>query len=111
MTRLTLILLLSLSLSTKIYTKKKDHTAIIVEANGSTISSSRSAEECPPTRLGLITVIEQSLKQIPIRRTYDLATISRGEVWIYRPMAEDLLLGPGCNQCTFPPPSPSFLPS
>ncbi|KAA1127085.1 hypothetical protein PGTUg99_019646 [Puccinia graminis f. sp. tritici] len=88
-----------------------DHTAIIVEANGSTISSSRSAEDCPPTRLGLITVIEQSLKQIPIRRTYDLATISRGEVWIYRPMAEDLLLGPGSNQCSFPPPSPSFLPS
>ncbi|WAR52069.1 hypothetical protein PtB15_1B508 [Puccinia triticina] len=88
-----------------------DHTAIIVEASGATVHTSRSADACPPTMLGLITVIEQSLKQLPVRRTYDLATISRGQVWIYRPMAEQRLLGPGANSPQFPPPQPSFLPA
>ncbi|PLW10360.1 hypothetical protein PCANC_16405 [Puccinia coronata f. sp. avenae] len=88
-----------------------DHTAIIVDASGCTVSTSRSPDACPPTLLGLITVVEQSLKQLPIRRTYNLATISRGEVWIYRPMAEHLLLGPGRNECSFPPPNPAFEPS
>jgi hypothetical protein len=34
-------------------------------------------------------VIEHSVKHDPIQRTY-LLTISCGEVWIYRPIAEDL---------------------
>jgi len=88
-----------------------DHTALIVEASGCAIGTRGSADACPPSLLGLITVVEQSLKQIPIRRTYNLATISRGQVWIYRPMAEETLLGPGRNLCSFPPPPPSFEPA
>ncbi|KAI9601213.1 hypothetical protein H4Q26_001020 [Puccinia striiformis f. sp. tritici PST-130] len=70
-----------------------DHTAIIIDAHGNTITET----DTPPYKLGYITVIEQSLKQIPVRRTYDLSTIQAGQVWLYRPMAEETLLGNGRN--------------
>ncbi|POW15950.1 hypothetical protein PSHT_06903 [Puccinia striiformis] len=81
-----------------------DHTAIIIDAHGNTITET----DTPPYKLGYITVIEQSLKQIPVRRTYDLSTIQAGQVWLYRPMAEETLLGNGRNSAVFPPPFPAF---
>ncbi|KAG0146806.1 hypothetical protein CROQUDRAFT_656996 [Cronartium quercuum f. sp. fusiforme G11] len=77
-----------------------DHTAIIVNAHSSTISAQSPA---PPSQLGQITVVEQSLKQLPVRRTYDLSTISRGSVWIYRPASVAELLGESRDSCDWPP--------
>ncbi|EGG12615.1 uncharacterized protein MELLADRAFT_101031 [Melampsora larici-populina 98AG31] len=76
-----------------------DHTAMILDVKSSNITN----RFIPPSQLGQITVLEQSLKQLPIRRTYDLSTISAGSVWIYRPDSEKNLLGLSANSCDWPP--------
>ncbi|KAH9812551.1 hypothetical protein DFH28DRAFT_899131 [Melampsora americana] len=76
-----------------------EHTAMILDVQ----SSNLSHRFFPPSQLGQITVLEQSLKQTPIRRTYDLSTISSGSVWIYRPDSEFNLLGSSANSCDWPP--------
>lgn len=76
-----------------------EHTAMILDVQSSNITN----RFIPPSQLGHITVLEQSLKQLPIRRTYDLSTMSAGSVWIYRPDSEKNLLGLSANSCDWPP--------
>ncbi|BGP49579.1 hypothetical protein JCM10450v2_005474 [Rhodotorula kratochvilovae] len=76
-----------------------DHTAIILSA--SPPLSSPSLPSSPPYRdatyplasLSALTVAEQSLGQPPTVRTYDLGTLTEGEVWIYRPCGMRALCG------------------
>lgn len=76
------------------------HTAVIV-ATGQPLrlpepsSASAATTSCrySPESIGLITVVEQSLGQVPTERTYDLATLSKGEIRIYRPCAIRDLVG------------------
>ncbi|GAA5904743.1 hypothetical protein JCM8208_001341 [Rhodotorula glutinis] len=76
-----------------------DHTAVILSA-----SPPLSPPSLPPSSpfvdpsyplasLSSITVAEQSLGQAPSIRTYDLSTMTEGEVWIYRPCTLRALCG------------------
>ncbi|GAA5920468.1 hypothetical protein JCM1841_003496 [Sporobolomyces salmonicolor] len=68
-----------------------DHTAIVLAASPPRSLPSLSAGLVDPAyplaALGALTVVEQSLGQVPQTRTYDLGAMSEGEVWIYRPAA------------------------
>lgn len=47
----------------------------------------------PLASLNAITVVEQSLGYAPTLRTYDLGSMSAGELWIYRPCGMQELCG------------------
>ncbi|GAA5852028.1 hypothetical protein JCM9279_005036 [Rhodotorula babjevae] len=76
-----------------------DHTAVILSA--SPPSSPPTLPPSPPYTdsayplafLSSITVAEQSLGQAPSIRTYDLSSMTEGEVWIYRPCSLRALCG------------------
>ncbi|GAA5979482.1 hypothetical protein JCM21900_001814, partial [Sporobolomyces salmonicolor] len=67
------------------------HTALVLAASPPRSLPSLSAALVDPAyplaALGALTVVEQSLGQVPQMRTYDLGAMSEGEVWIYRPAA------------------------
>ncbi|GAA5871914.1 hypothetical protein JCM1840_004743 [Sporobolomyces johnsonii] len=68
-----------------------DHTAIVLSASPPlslpSLSPALIDPSYPLAALGALTVVEQSLGQVPQIRTYDLGAMSEGEVWIYRPAA------------------------
>ncbi|GAA5899372.1 hypothetical protein JCM5296_002278 [Sporobolomyces johnsonii] len=68
-----------------------DHTAIVLSASPPlslpSLSPGLIDPSYPLAALGALTVVEQSLGQVPQMRTYDLGAMSEGEVWIYRPAA------------------------
>ncbi|GAA5933407.1 uncharacterized protein JCM15063_001306 [Sporobolomyces koalae] len=75
-----------------------DHTAIIVGTGSPTSLPEPSpslSDPAPyaPSSLTCLTVVEQSLGQIPTARTYDLSHFSKGEIWIYRPCGMSELVG------------------
>ncbi|KAI8450548.1 hypothetical protein BY996DRAFT_4587295 [Phakopsora pachyrhizi] len=85
-----------------------DHTAIIVDASKSN-GNSHSSTSFSPHLLGNLTVVEQSLKQLPVRRTYEMSSLTKGQVWIYRAMSVRDLVG-GCYESLerLPPCEPCF---
>lgn len=66
------------------------HTAIITSAapptSIPTLSDALTDETYPLASLVSLTVVEQSQGVAPAEKTYDLAAMSEGEVWIYRPV-------------------------
>ena len=71
---------------------KFQHTAIVVEA--SPPSSLPSADTpYPISALVSLTVVEQSQGSAPRRAEYDLAAMTEGEIWIYRPSGLEDMLG------------------
>lgn len=78
----------------------QDHTAIIVSGSSFTVNDPSSVS---PSALGHLTVIEQSRVQLPVQETYDLATLTEGEVWIYRVVGEERILGEGVGEMGVPP--------
>ncbi|SCV70469.1 BQ2448_1863 [Microbotryum intermedium] len=62
-----------------------DHTAVIVDV-GTPKLTPADGEELDVTQLPNLTVVEQSQGKAPFLSTYDLATMSKGEVWVYRPV-------------------------
>jgi hypothetical protein len=69
-----------------------DHTAVIVSVDNRTLPV-RDGSSLSPEQLGLLEVVEQSQGQAPQQRTYDLASMSEGEVWIYRPIGLEEYVG------------------
>ncbi|KAF8153973.1 hypothetical protein B0H34DRAFT_72531 [Crassisporium funariophilum] len=69
-----------------------DHTAVIV-SDSIPSSSPVDGGSMKPSDLGIITVVEQSLGQLPERRDYDLSCFEEGEMWIYRPVGMKVYLG------------------
>lgn len=72
-----------------------DHTAVITKD----VVSSRSpteGESFLPSELVAIEVVEQGRNNIPPepkRQTYDMDAFEQGEVWIYRPVPFEVLMG------------------
>ncbi|KDE06223.1 hypothetical protein MVLG_03500 [Microbotryum lychnidis-dioicae p1A1 Lamole] len=62
-----------------------DHTAVIVEV-GTPKLTPADGEEIDVTQLPDLTVVEQSQGRPPLLNTYNLSTMSTGEVWLYRPV-------------------------
>jgi len=91
-----------------------DHTAIIVEDSfiRTKLSPSPMNEdgtlELRPASIGTITVIEQAIRQLPVRNRYDLSTLAQGEVWIYRPISMAKYLGQEKVTAVWPPPLPAY---
>ncbi|GAA6028515.1 hypothetical protein JCM8097_007259 [Rhodosporidiobolus ruineniae] len=75
-----------------------DHTALILSA-APPLSPPSPADDTltdpsyPLSSLVSLTVLEQSLGHAPKVATYDLAALSEGEVWIYRPCGMRTLCG------------------
>ncbi|KAH9975044.1 hypothetical protein BGW80DRAFT_1299730 [Lactifluus volemus] len=68
-----------------------DHTAVLVQdtvplrvADGTSIN---------PADVGVLTVVEQTPGQTPKQKSYDLAKLREGEVWVYRPVSMVKYLG------------------
>lgn len=61
------------------------HTAVIT-AVGSPTSIPADGQPYPIAALVSLTVVEQSQGSLPVEKTYDLAAMSKGELWIYRPV-------------------------
>ncbi|GAA5999610.1 uncharacterized protein JCM10292_004269 [Rhodotorula paludigena] len=76
-----------------------DHTAVVTSvspphATPSIASSAPYVDAAYPlASLNAITVVEQSLGYAPTSRTYDLGSMSAGELWIYRPCGMQELCG------------------
>ncbi|GAA5906233.1 hypothetical protein JCM6882_006082 [Rhodosporidiobolus microsporus] len=76
-----------------------DHTALILSASPPSslpVPSSSDPLVCPSYPLSALvslTVLEQSLGRAPSVATYDLGAMSKGEVWIYRPVPAREVLG------------------
>ncbi|GJN90268.1 hypothetical protein Rhopal_003269-T1 [Rhodotorula paludigena] len=76
-----------------------DHTAVVTSvspphATPSIASSAPYLDAAYPlASLNAITVVEQSLGYAPTSRTYDLGSMSAGELWIYRPCGMQELCG------------------
>jgi hypothetical protein len=69
-----------------------DHTAVVVSADNTALPVS-DGSSLRPGQLGHLEVVEQSQGQLPQRRTYDLESMSEGEVWIYRPVGLEKYVG------------------
>ncbi|TEB33708.1 hypothetical protein FA13DRAFT_1789555 [Coprinellus micaceus] len=75
-----------------------DHTAVIV-SDGPPIPAATKpphgepGASIPPSDLGRLTVVEQSVGQPPVRKDYSLHGLEEGEIWIYRPIALETYLG------------------
>lgn len=72
-----------------------DHTAVIV-SDGPPIPAATKGDlgvNIPPSDLGHLTVVEQSVGQPPVRKDYNLHGLEEGEIWIYRPIALETYLG------------------
>ncbi|KAM0786385.1 hypothetical protein ACM66B_001853 [Microbotryomycetes sp. NB124-2] len=63
-----------------------DHTAVIVNV-GEVAALPVPDEAFSIAKLPVLTVVEQSQGVAPSEATYDMASMSKGEVWIYRPVA------------------------
>ncbi|KAK4050314.1 hypothetical protein OIV83_003635 [Microbotryomycetes sp. JL201] len=62
-----------------------DHTAVVVDV-GQPASLPAPGESYPISSLANLTVVEQSQGVAPSQATYDMTSMSKGEVWIYRPV-------------------------
>ena len=87
-----------------------DHTAIIVSdshISSLTVDSNTDEKGQPlhPSAIGSLDVIEQSVRELPTRRVYDMRQFLSGEVWIYRPMPMELFLGMAEITAVWPPPA------
>ncbi|GAA94062.1 uncharacterized protein L969DRAFT_92992 [Mixia osmundae IAM 14324] len=71
-----------------------DHTAILV-ADSPPREPVEHGSMMSTASLGSITVIEQSRGHLPSRATYDLANLSQGEIWLYRPIMVSYVGLPG----------------
>ncbi|TFK27319.1 hypothetical protein FA15DRAFT_220954 [Coprinopsis marcescibilis] len=69
-----------------------DHTAVIV-CDTIPLTKVSNGSNIPPSELGTLTVVEQSVGQPPARREYNLRGLEEGEMWIYRPIALQAYLG------------------
>jgi hypothetical protein len=69
-----------------------DHTAVIVSADNAALPVS-DGSSLSPDQLGFLEVVEQSQGQVPQQRTYDLSSMSEGQVWIYRPVSLEEYVG------------------
>ncbi|GAA5880843.1 hypothetical protein JCM3774_000496 [Rhodotorula dairenensis] len=91
-----------------------EHTAIILSAGTPLAPPSIAASppyldsNYPLSHLVSLTVVEQSLGQAPAQKTYDLAAMSHGEVWIYRPCGLKDLVGTDDIAAQWPPPVQSW---
>jgi len=76
-----------------------DHTAIVVsDAAVDELESGYRApdgllRELHAGSIGPLEVIEQSVREVPTRRTYDMKEFLSGQVWIYRPVAMEAYIG------------------
>ncbi|ORY74056.1 hypothetical protein BCR35DRAFT_306838 [Leucosporidium creatinivorum] len=84
-----------------------DHTAIILSASSPvtlpSLSHTLLDTSYPLSSLVSLTVAEQSPGQAPRERTYDLTSMSEGEVWIYRPVGLRNYVGTRV-EAVWPPP-------
>lgn len=69
-----------------------EHTAVIV-SNSNVLPNVGDGFSIPPSALGSLTVVEQSVGQPPVRKDYNLQGLEEGEMWIYRPIGLELYLG------------------
>ena len=69
-----------------------DHTAVIVSEMVPKTSVA-DGMMVPPSQMGTLEVVEQSLGKPPARARYDLAQFEEGEVWIYRPVGMEAYVG------------------
>ncbi|GAA5824989.1 hypothetical protein JCM11251_006054 [Rhodosporidiobolus azoricus] len=82
-----------------------DHTALILSASPPSSLPSPSPQNpltdpsYPLSALVSLTVLEQSLGRAPRVASYDLAAMSEGEVWIYRPVPARKVFG-GVDEVT-----------
>lgn len=78
-----------------------DHTAVIV-SDMVPKTSVVDGQAVPPSQMGTLEVVEQSVGSPPKRARYDLAQFEEGEVWIYRPVGMEAyvgaLLSPQCPE-------------
>ncbi|KAI8443057.1 hypothetical protein BY996DRAFT_8414972 [Phakopsora pachyrhizi] len=84
------------------------HAAIIIDSTKKD-NICHTPDSFPPHELGDLTVIEQSLGELPARRNYKLSSLFKGDVWIYRATSLKDLLG-GCYGSVerLPPCEPYF---
>ena len=69
-----------------------DHTAVVVrDSEPSVVPVDGGA--LSPAELGTLEVVEQSVGSPPDRKTYDLAAMEKGEMWIYRPIGLQAYVG------------------
>lgn len=90
-----------------------DHTSVVVEdAFVRTKLSTQLGEdgtfELQPSAIGTVTVVEQAMRQLPVRNRYDLSTLVQGEISIYRPVSMAKYLGLDKVTAVWPPPSPCY---
>ncbi|KAJ2932733.1 hypothetical protein H1R20_g4360, partial [Candolleomyces eurysporus] len=69
-----------------------EHTAVIV-SNSKVLPNVGDGLSIPPSALGSLTVVEQSVGQPPVRKDYNLLGLEEGEMWIYRPIGFEVYLG------------------
>ncbi|KAM0749949.1 hypothetical protein T439DRAFT_326835 [Meredithblackwellia eburnea MCA 4105] len=80
---------------------KPEHTAVITSVDTPTALPTEGAPY-PLSSLVSFTVVEQSQGVVPSEKTYDLASMSEGQVWIYRPVPLVEYVGSELDP-TFPP--------
>lgn len=88
-----------------------DHTAIVVaDAPISSLGAPGGGEwdgglrPLHSSAIGALEVIEQSVRELPTRRTYDMGQFQSGQVWIYRPIPMEAYLGIEEVAPDWPPP-------
>ena len=69
-----------------------DHTAVIVKDTVPRLPV-HDGMSITPAEVGTLEVIEQSVGQLPKQEKYDMAGMTEGEVWIYRPVGMEAYLG------------------
>lgn len=69
-----------------------DHTAVIVSDTVPRLQV-HDGMSITPGEVGTLEVIEQSAGQLPKQQKYDMAGMTEGEVWIYRPVGMEMYLG------------------
>lgn len=67
-------------------TPRAQHTAVVLSATPPTGELPKDGEQYHFSQLGSVTVVEQSQGVAPAEATYELANMTQGEVWFYRPV-------------------------
>lgn len=68
------------------------HTAVITQV-GTPTALPADGQPYAISSLVSLTVVEQSLGSLPAEKTYDLAAMEKGEIWIYRPVMQGEYIG------------------
>lgn len=90
-----------------------DHTAIVVADSpiSSLVADANTDEDgqaLHPSAIGGLQVVEQSARELPTQRTYDMGQFLSGKVWIYRPVPMEAYLEIPEVAASWPPPVPNL---